>query len=318
MIALRSFNVVFAGLLLPILSACNATTVDSDLVKVSMVSGQNCEIAKFADIPIQISGNHILMPIEIDGSERLFILDTGAQTSTVTPEFAQSAGLEATGRKTRTVGIGGATITADVSVPIIKIGGFGIHNTSMVTAVMMQPPAPAPQAVGIIGQPILQAFDVEVDLPHRRVALYAPKHCADGFLPWGAPFTVSKAEITKRGIVVPALLDGKSLPALIDTGAATTILSDGGLQDFGVSIETVLKEPAIRVTGAGGRSSEMHVHRFSRLSVGGAFIDHPRLLVGEIAAPARIIVGLDFMAKFRVWISYATNQVFLAAPGPGS
>ena len=281
-----------------------------------MVAGQNCQIAKFADFPARISANHILIPVGIDGAEQLFILDTGAQNSTVTPEFVQSAKLETTGRKTRIQGVGAITVTADVAVPTMSLGGFVIHNTAMATAALMQPPAPAPRAVGLLGQSILQAFDMEIDLPHGRVALYSTKHCADGFLPWAPPFSVSQLTMTNQGIIAPALLDGKHLTALIDTGAARTILSDGGLEYFGVSIQTVLKDPAIPVNGAGARTIEMHLHRFSKLSIGGASIDRPLLVVGELGTDARMLIGLDFLMNFRVWISNGTGHIFFAPPEP--
>jgi len=277
-----------------------------------MVAGQKCQTAKFGDFSVQIVANHILIPVGIDGTEQLFILDTGAQNSAVTPEFVQSAQLEATGRKTRNQAIGAITITADVAVPTMSLGGFVIHNTAMQTAALVQPPAPAPQAVGLLGQSVLRAFDMELDLPHGRVALYSTKHCAEGFLPWEPPFSVSKLTTTNQGIVTQAMLDGKGLTALIDTGAAHTLLSDGGLEYFGTSIQNVLKDPAVSASGAGARAIEMHLHRFAKLSVGGASIDQPLLVVGELDIDPRMLLGLDFLMKFRVWISNGTGQIFFA------
>ena len=160
MSALRFLNMALVVLLLTMFSACKQLSVDSDQVKVTLVAGQNCQLAKFADLPVRISANHILVPVGIDEAEQFFILDTGAQSSTVTPEFVQSAKLEPTGRKTRTQGVGAITITPDVAVPTMSLGGFVIHNTSMATATLLQPPAPAPRAVGLLGQSVLRAFDM--------------------------------------------------------------------------------------------------------------------------------------------------------------
>lgn len=317
---IRFCRSAFATALIGILPACSHDTlVTADLAHVTLVAGSKCAIPKIADLPVTISDGHILVPMQVNGSEQLFILDTGSFTTSVTPELADALRLPHVPQSTSSVGIGGATTTQDVRAKELAIGGFRFHNTDLATVSITQSPASSARAAGLIGAPFLSAFDIEVDLPHQRIGLYGSRHCAEGFLPWAQPYSTLGADTTSDGhIVVTAMLDGKPFSAVIDTGAPRSLLITSASQKLGLTIDDFAKDPQVRQPGAGRRSIVAHVHRFSRLSLGAEVFDHPLIEVGDARGfKAEMLIGLDFLATHPVWFGYGTKQVFIGPAVPG-
>jgi hypothetical protein len=58
----------------------------------------------------------------------------------------------------------------------------------------------------------------------------------------------------------------------------------------------------------------MRRHRFGSLQVGPQRIQSPSFWVGPVRLTpiADMILGADFLARRRVWISFASQQVFVA------
>ena len=305
----RFLQITMAAGILATISGCANNLVDADLSHVVMVSGSQCGIAKIATLPATLTNNQVFVPATINGSEYSFLFDTGAGSTSVTPELVAAERLEYTGARTKVVGVGGAALTKNVLVSDFDLGGFHFRDSNMTTAAQ-------PRAAGIIGEQFLQAFDVEIDLPHRQIVLYGSKHCDEGFLPWAKPYVRFPATVTAEAVYIGTWLDGKAFLTLIDTGAALTVVTTRGMKALDLTSEALEKDPKIQISGAGGGSMDVHAHRFSRLGIGADVIEHPIIAVGKINAPAQLLLGLDFLSRHRVWISYATNQVFIAPPSP--
>ena len=308
----------FVVALLCTLPACIPTTlVDADLSHVIMVAGSKCAIAKIADLPVTMSAGHILVPVQVDGSERLFILDTGAYATSVTPELANALRLSKTPEWTSFIGIGGAARTQNVEVKDLVIGGFHFRGTELSTVPLSRPAVSEAQAAGLLGAPFLSAFDLEVDLPHHRVALYGSRHCADGFLPWAPPYSTLSANVTSQGhVIVTATLDGKPLSATLDTGAPRSLMTSHAAATLGLTAEGLAADANARATGVGLLSINTRVHHFSRLSLGAQTFDHPTIAIGDARFDTDLLIGLDVLATHSVWFGYDTHQVFMGQAVP--
>ncbi|HJS86683.1 MAG TPA: retropepsin-like aspartic protease, partial [Acetobacteraceae bacterium] len=146
---------------------------------------------------------------------------------------------------------------------------------------------------------------------HRRM-LWSVSGCAGRFLPWREPYEAIAA-LPEYGdaLVLPVLADGKSLRALPDTGATETLLGAPGVIRLG------LEGPgasAGAVRGFGTRARPAWEVRLSSLRVG----DQVERGVPVLATWLRLypvvdmLLGADWFSARRVWLSYATKQVFVS------
>jgi hypothetical protein len=60
----------------------------------------------------------------------------------------------------------------------------------------------------------------------------------------------------------------------------------------------------------------VHRHQFKELQVGNETVEKPSLWVEplHLSPIADMLLGADWLAARRVWISFATSQLFVAAP----
>jgi len=73
----------------------------------------------------------------------------------------------------------------------------------------------------------------------------------------------------------------------------------------------------VTVSGQGPRLVTMRRHRFRSLAVGGETMQAPEIWVAPVRFTPIVdmLLGEDWLAGKRVWISYATRQVFVAESG---
>jgi hypothetical protein len=103
--------------------------------------------------------------------------------------------------------------------------------------------------------------------------------------------------------------------ALLDTGAAVSALTAPAMIRLGIEPAGLAADPAQTAAGIGPRPVTLHLHRFRSLEVAGEVVDRPLIWVGPLSVfPAiGMLLGADWLAHRRVWISYATTQMFVAA-----
>ena len=114
---------------------------------------------------------------------------------------------------------------------------------------------------------------------------------------------------------MPVTLDGKPLRALLDTGSGASLLAAPGMYRLGLDQAGLSGDPAGQISGLGPRMVVVHRHRFASLRVGDLLIEPPMLWVEPIRLTPIVdmLLGADWLAARRVWISFATQQVFVAS-----
>src|SRR5262249_20295043 len=131
---------------------------------------------------------------------------------------------------------------------------------------------------GLLGRDFLSPFDLDLDLPHHRLTLYDVHECTSGFLPWTLPYAALPASTpVGAALVVPAMVDGRPLRALVDTGASASLVTAPGMFRLGLTPGLLAHDPAGNGRGIGPRPVPMYRHRFSELRVGPEVTHHPVL-----------------------------------------
>ena len=293
-------------------------------------ASEACVVEQRAAIPLQVNGGMMTVPVAVNGVDATFILDTGAGRSLLTEAAALRLGLERDQWVGTTLsGVGGIARRPNANPRSLSLGGVPLvrrtttHDISLAVGVV--PPMGAAEWVfdGLLGRDFLSLFDLDIDMPRRQLTLYHVKDCAGRFLPWTAGYTGFPVIITvptAQAIVLPVTLDGTRLSALLDTGAAGSILAATGMVRLGLNVSAIVNDPAGEIIGVGARRVVVHRHRFRTLRVGATTTVSPQLWVEPIRLTPIVdmLLGADWLAGRHIWISYATAQVFLAAPGEAS
>jgi hypothetical protein len=253
-----------------------------------------------------------------------FILDTGAERSVVTEDAAKRLGLARDPWVGTTMsGIGGIDRRPNADPRSLSLGGVALErrtlnrDTSLTVAPLPRPRIGDLTIDGLLGRDYLSRFDLDLDLPSGRLTLYRVTGCAGRFLPWDGDYAAVPVTVpTESAIIVQVLLDGTKLRALLDTGASASLLAAPGMFRMGLDAASLAGDPADPVSGLGRRVVPMHRHTFRSLQVGGQAIAAPAIWVAPIrlSPVADMLLGADWLAGRRVWISYATYQVFVALP----
>ncbi|HUB49013.1 MAG TPA: retropepsin-like aspartic protease [Acetobacteraceae bacterium] len=279
-----------------------------------------CTVAQRASVPFTLMRGRLTVPLVVNGIPATFVLDTGAQRALVTPQAVRRLDLALDQWVATTMrGVGGIVEHPDADPRSMTLGGMTLRQATLARDMSLTvgdlPGMGADMAVdGLLGRDFLSMFDLEFDMVARRLTLYDVRECSGRFLPWTSRYqAVAAAAPMQHAMVLPIALNGVRLTALLDTGASSSLVTLPGMIRLGLTQQALAGDPAATVRGIGRQAPAMHQHRFASLQVGGETIPQPLVWV----APVRVVpivdalLGADWLdAQRRVWISFATSQVF--------
>jgi predicted aspartyl protease len=281
-----------------------------------------CTVDNKATVALDVAGGAITVPVEVNGTVATLIVDTGAQRSLVTEDAVHRLGLardEWVGTTMR--GIGGIESRPNADPRSLTLGGVPLvrrtvtHDTSLTVGILPRTHIGNLVIDGVLGRDFLAPFDLDLDVPNRRLTLYQVQDCTGRFLPWQGGYTAVPVTLpAENALIVPVTLDGMPLRALLDTGAGASMLAAPGLFRLGVQPASLAGDPSSTVSGAGSHMVTMHRHTFRSLKVGGEATDAPVIWTAPIQLMPIVdmLLGADWLATRHIWISFATKQLFVA------
>ncbi len=281
-----------------------------------------CVVRPLAGVPVDPVGSILLVPVVVNGIQGTFILDTGAGRTVVTPYAVEHFGLALDEWTSTTMrGVGGVERRRNANPKSISLAGVALKRRSLAedstlrVATLPHDMVAGRRIDGLLGRDFLSAFDLMLDLPHKVLALYEVRDCAGRFLPWTGDYVAVPVETpAESALVVPVELDGVRLRALLDSGASSTVVAAPGMARLGLGMDRLSGDPSQMVTGMGPNSVRMWRHRFGMLRIGMESFPGPSFLVApiQLTPVADMLLGADWLMSRRVWISFATRQLFLA------
>jgi predicted aspartyl protease len=300
--------------LLIVLGAC-ATAAEND-----GIDFETCGVRPRVQVPVAFRESVPVMQATIKGQSAELILDTGATGLALTETALHRLDLQSDEKRVITSrGIGGQSQAFAGKLQDFEIDGMRVPDHPVSVLPNTSRIAAQHTVDGLFGGPVLSLFELDLDLPRNRVTLYAGHICPTTVLPpWNTPFETIDASRSANGrFLVPVQLDGKPIIALIDTGAAVSIVAADVAQALGVTPASLQSAPHATLVGTGPASMTAYVHRFHEIRFGDDVYEQPLLLVAERAEPnIDMIVGSDYLIHHHLWLSYATKRVFIARPAP--
>ncbi|MBN8903532.1 MAG: clan AA aspartic protease, partial [Rhodospirillales bacterium] len=161
------------------------------------------------------------------------------------------------------------------------------------------------------------AFDIAVDDAARLIRLYDVRGCRGNFLPAADGYRpVPVTMPANTALVLPVVLDGVTMRALLDTGASASLIAAPGMIRLGFPLDGPARAPGPgrTVAGLGPATVTVSDRRIGHMQVGPATDADVTLLMAPLhLVPAvDMLLGADWLRGRRIWLSFATRQVFLA------
>lgn len=270
-----------------------------------------CRLEAVADLPATIEDNRLEVTGQVNGADIRLVVDTGAERSLLTTQTVAALGLPRSQRSgTRLVGVGGTVSNADVYAQL----ALGAATRAERLAV-----ADIPGVGGVIGGDVLSRYDVELDVPGRRVRLWQATGCEVADLPWTGRRQAIAVDVTATGrLRLPVTVDGQTMLALLDSGAALSLMQADIARRMDVTPDALAADPAYAARGVDGTPIDVHRHRFGRLVVGMDRFARPLIGVAAFQLNAAdMLLGVDYLRVRRVWIAYRSGLVFVQSATPG-
>jgi len=278
----------------------------TDVEDFQFVDGESAE-----DVPFSFIENHIYLPVNIIGKERLWVLDCGAGASVIDSSYAVELGLELEG-PVKGIGASGTVDFYFVTVPSYTMGGIRFNEQRVMAMNMRRlfQRVLGLDVVGILGYDFLSRFVIKIDYANEKISFYHPE----------------KFEYKGNGKVIDSPLEHNmfSLPLTVDdTYSGKWILDIGATgEDFHYPYardHNLLDLKGIDVMAAGAAAEFMvRTSQFKTMSLEDFTIKNPLIGVpraeGQGAFSHRGVVGNignSFLRHFVLYLDYKNQRVIL-------
>jgi predicted aspartyl protease len=278
----------------------------------SALAEEDCRLTLAASVPMDPSNRYrVLIPAELDGKPLRLLIDTGSPFTGITHHAAERLQADV------------HLITSDIRVSAPYAGGLVTHYAKVKQFKLGEMVAPRAQffimpreerdADGLLGADFLRQFDVEFDFANAKVNFFQPHPCKGKVVYWTQTEPVSvvpfRAEKYDPHLRVDLLLDGKSVPAIIDTGAPTTSLSDQAARDW---FQIDDKTPGVEKLG-----HDALRYRFKALELEGLVVQNPEITIVHGAITDRpnyeALVGLSTLRQLHLYIAYKEHKLYVTS-----
>lgn len=274
-----------------------------------------CSLGKIAELPVTMSGLRPLVPATVDGHKTMFVLDSGAFYSTISPGTAAEFGLRtrAAPPQLHLTGIGGET-NASAATVHLELAGIDIPRIEFIVG------GSEIGGAGLLGQNILSRSDVEYDLAGGMVRLFRPSDCGNQPLEYWAPsystMPIESVTDARFHTVGTATLNGVKIRVAFDTGAYTSIVSRDAAARAGVKPGGEGVVTAGQGRGLGKRTVPNWIGSFDSIKLGDEEIRKIRLRFGELSmGDIDMLLGADFFLSHRVYVANSQHRVYFTYNG---
>jgi tetratricopeptide (TPR) repeat protein len=276
-----------------------------------------CALNDVAALAVTMIGPRPTVHASIDGKDAVFLVDTGAFASVISPEAADRRHLRVHGGGAIGVkGIGGAAYAQTTRVEEFKLGGAPFYDMRFLVV-----NGAGRDVAGVLGQDILGAMDVEYDFANGVMRLIRPKGCgaADILSYWtDRPSILPTQPSPPFSGQVRAVgeINGRKIRVGLDSGSTYSGMTLKAAARAGVSPGSPDVSPARASAGIDGKPVQAWTAPFDSFSLGGEAIVHTRLRIGQgDIGDNDMLLGADFFLAHRIYVSRAQHRLYFTYNG---
>ncbi len=256
----------------------------------------------------------VLVQGAVEGHRGAFLLDTGGMGAWL--GVSTAATLKHMPEKAPVGGelIGGTLLDHGITADDFAMGPLRLGRQWFLVApdTML-----AGDGVGGLQPHMLGAYNVEIDFLKGKFNLFRPGSCAGHAVYWtgdahaGVPMRVDPL----GHITVKAMLDGKAVDALIDTGSQNSAASlDMARRVFGLDAQAPGMQDLGMTAINGTVPARKYRYPFKALTFGGIAVANPDIEIddtGNDAADSPLILGIGALRQLHMFIAYDEGLLYL-------
>ena len=275
-----------------------------------------CTLKQIVSLDMSIEDDgEVAIPAAINDQKGLLLIDTGSIESSINQAFAVQLKLRL--RLGRNVYYlpGGVPIYQVANVDKLQLGPM---SASDVWLEVVPWHTLEHDVFGMLAPDIMQNYDMDFDFAAGKLNIFSQDHCEGEVVYWTKqPYSKVPMSLDSGGhIIIPALLDGKEVKAMVDTGTGrSTITMDMATDLYGITE----KSPDIKANGsvAVNRAvdAQMYHYPFKTLTFEGVTVQTPviDILGGERfqGKEAEMILGIQTLRQMHMYIAYGEHMIYL-------
>lgn len=278
----------------------------------------SCKLMSYGTLQVTMVGEKPMTIAKINGVNRRFILDTGAFFNMLSRADALSLGLQL---QPAPFGLQVAGVGGSAYVQLTRVNDFGILGTTIKHVLFIV--GGTDIGHGLLGANLLDAADLEIDLANGKTTLFKPSDCKkDSLAYWtkGGNYNVAKIESAEREnsrrTFLNVIIDGKKVRAVLDSGAASTVLSREAAKRIGIDLDGPDVKTGKRTFGIGARTVKTWTVPIATFSVGTETIQHSQMQVidGHLG-DTDMLLGVDFLLAHHVYIANSQGKMYFTYNG---
>ncbi|MDE2184745.1 MAG: retropepsin-like domain-containing protein [Alphaproteobacteria bacterium] len=275
------------------------------------------------------------VPVEIAGTPKLMLLDTGGVYTEITSQVADELHLQRRQGNFELLNIAG-TGTSEFATASFAIGRLKADKVAF-------PIWPGDfgyngKVAGLLAADILTHYDVSADFGTDKLDLLSQDHCEGKVIYWPASaIAVLPMQLLESGhIVVSVVLDGHETTAIVDTGASRSTLRIPAAESyFGLKLGSSDAPRDGDLPGLPG--APMYRHTFKTLELNGITVSNPDIAIipdmtsdkvanvpdtgSRLGDPRRneekpdMLIGMDVLQHLHIYIAYKEEKLYVTPAG---
>jgi tetratricopeptide (TPR) repeat protein/predicted aspartyl protease len=286
-------------------------------------TAEPCKLARVAQLPVTMEDMRPLVHAAINGEDALFIADSGAFFSMLTPAAARqfNLSLEHAAPGFSLSGVGGL---AEVWVTTVKTFTIFKLNIPKVPFLVAGNDL-GNDVVGVLGQNVFRLGDVEYDLASGVINIMRPRgDCQKYSLAYwanakGEPYSqidIDFATPERPHTEGDAYLNGRKIRVMFDTGAESSLLTLDAAKRAGVTPETPGVTPAGATVGIGRRTVRSWIAPFASFKIGDEEVRNTHLRIGDQRVPGiDMFIGADFFLSHHIYVANSQRKLYFTYNG---
>jgi predicted aspartyl protease len=279
-------------------------------------AGDDCRLQLVASLPMTLQDGQIVVDAAIGNHPLKLIVDTGG-TTLLKERVAKAIGLKPeTLKSSQSASVfGGMRLRRYAVAGDITLGT--LRNGRVNVLLMPDSARPEWQADGLLGANVLRTYDVDFDFAHGKLNLFLPHRCPGRAAYWVQDDgIVAKVPVEMSGyeIRVPVQIDGKEVKAILDTGAAVTVMDQETYMPlFGLAPQS----PGIEEYRVTDDPKPRYAYTFKALTFGGVLVNKPRVrFISQSYSNNRdynMLLGTNILRLLHVVIAYREKMLYVTA-----
>ena len=268
--------------------------------------------------------------VNINGTPKLFLLDTGGDITQIGTTTATELGLPLRESRIKMLDLYGHASTKIAIIDKFTLG----HLTATHMGMAIEPDPHFGEGrpyVGIFAPDLMGRYDVEFDFAGHKMNYFSTEHCTGHVVYWPhQALAVTDMTFRRHHIILPVTLDGKTMKAEIDTGSFNTNISAKAARAlFDITADTPGNIP-ITMPGMAGAA----IHIFSTLDFDGVAVKNPHIvirpdLVGskdpgnrystgshidkidDLDGEPDILIGMDVLKRLHLYVAFKEQRMYI-------